>query len=73
MTTRHIEAINIAARLKEVYLEAIKESGAQGLPNGHLYAMTMGYGVTLAIHEAIITALKQSGAVTESYNLLKAA
>lgn len=71
--TKHNDAVSIASTLKSIYLEAIKTSGDKGIPNGHLYAMVMGYGVTLEIHNAIITALKENGSVNESYNLLKAA
>jgi hypothetical protein len=67
------DASKIASTLKSIYLEAIQTSGKHGIPNGHLYAMFMGYGITLEIHNAIITALKENGSVNESYNLLKAA
>lgn len=71
--TRNSEAGLVAQKLKSIYLEAVKEAGSTGIPNGHLYAITMGFGISLEIHNAVIMALKQNGMITESHNLLKAA
>ena len=55
--------------ITEIIYRAIKESGKNGVPAGHLYAMLMGE-MDLESFRDIIETLKQSGKVKESNYLL---
>jgi hypothetical protein len=49
----------------------IEDAGEEGIPSGHLYAMLMGFGMTLDSYNAVISYLKKAGKITDSGHLLK--
>jgi hypothetical protein len=57
-------------RLIQSIADAIQEAGDRGIPSGHLYAMLM-HKVSLQTYEYAIGILKDAGAVTEQFHLLR--
>jgi len=65
MTKREVALIATMNAIEE----AIKESGPEGIPSGHLYAALMGH-ISLDDYNTIIGMLKKAGRVKESFHLL---
>jgi len=65
MTKREVALIATMNAIEE----AIKESGPEGIPSGHLYNTLMGH-INLDQYNQIIGLLKKIGRVKESFNLL---
>ncbi len=49
---------------------AVKETGVNGIPSGHLYAMLMGY-ISVETYQIIINYLVQAKKITNVSHLLK--
>lgn len=56
--------------LIQIVADAIQEAGPHGIPSGHLYAMMM-HKLSLQTYEYAIGILKDAGAVTEQFHLLR--
>ena len=69
---RKSAAAQVAALLAllQVLAEAIRDAKDAGIPSGHLYAM-MVHKVPLATYQYAIGILKNAGAVTEQFHLLR--
>lgn len=65
-TAAEIQTINAVLA---TMLEAIKARGAEGMPNGHLYAIMMEF-VNHATYERLISVLVDSGRVSLKNHLL---
>ena len=68
MTTK-LEAMAALKAVLDCIEEAIDGAGTQGIPSGHLYAMLMGH-LSLDTYQSIISAMKQSGRITERHHCL---
>ena len=60
-----------AIKIVDIIFDTIKETGDQGIPSGHLYAMLMEY-MSLETYNTIINTLKLAGRVKETNYLLTA-
>ena len=62
---------NKAVQVIQAVFEVIKATGAAGIPSGVLYASLMPYGCTHEQYSGIISALKNTGLVTERGYVLR--
>lgn len=69
MTTLTAEQALALFDVLKAVTEAIKGTGKQGLPNGHLYAQVMG-SVSLDAYNSIIAMIKKAGLIKEEFNVL---
>lgn len=53
-----------------IVADAIQEAGNRGIPSGHLYAMMM-HKIDIHTYTFAIGILKDAGAVTEEFHLLR--
>lgn len=65
------EKLAILKEVLDALHAAIKDSGPNGIPSGHLYAMVMGH-LDLDTYNKFIQALKDAGKITESGFVLRA-
>jgi len=56
--------------LIQIIADTIQEAGDRGIPSGHLYAMMM-HKISLETYHYAIGILKDSGAVSEAFDLLR--
>ena len=56
--------------LIQLIADTLQEAGTRGIPSGHLYAMMM-HTIDLQTYTYAIDILKESGAVTEQFHLLR--
>ena len=79
LKSKHIEAENRKRAAKQVtallglvqiIAEAIRDAGDAGIPSGHLYAM-MVHKVPLTTYQYALGILKDAGAVTEQFHVLR--
>ena len=61
----------ILAQVIESVREAIASTGSAGIPSGHLYSMLMGFGCSFDVYTHLISALKETGKITEKNNVLR--
>ena len=71
-TLSRAEQFRAAVMLCEAFLEAIKTAGPNGIPEGTLYAMVMGQGVSLGTFERIVGILIEAGKVSKRGHVLTA-
>jgi len=64
------EQVTALFALIQMIAEAIRDAGETGIPSGHLYAM-MVHKVPLATYQYALGILKDAGAVTEQFHLLR--
>lgn len=64
------EQVAVMLKLIGIVADAIREAGNAGIPSGHLYAM-MVHKVPLQTYQYAIGILKDAGAVTEEFHLLR--
>jgi hypothetical protein len=62
--------INLVLKLVQICIDAIKETGAQGIPAGLLYSGLMSQGCTIGQYEALEHLICNSGVVRKSSNVL---
>lgn len=62
-----------AVEIISVLYQAIAAAGAQGIPSGHLYAMSMNTFASVDAYESCIRVLVNSGLVRNEGHLLTAA
>ena len=62
----------ILRHLADALLEAVKEAGAEGAPEGPMYAAFMSYGVSLEMFTRIVDALIAVGKLRRSGHVLYA-
>lgn len=67
---RATEQVAVMLKLIGIVADAIREAGDKGIPSGHLYAM-MVHKVPLQTYQYAIGILKDAGAVTEEFHLLR--
>lgn len=53
------------ATVLELIVEAVKESGAHGMPGGSLYAALMAYGCSFSMYEELMAVLLREGRVVK--------
>lgn len=58
------------SQIVDVVVDAIKERGSSGTPEGPLYAMLMGFGCTLNQFNVLVECLVDAGKVTKRGNVL---
>ena len=66
------QATQILRHLADVVLEATKEAGAEGAPEGPMYVAFMSYGVSLEMFTRIVDALIAVGKLRLSGHVLYA-
>lgn len=64
------QARNAITQIVDVVVDAINERGAEGTPEGPLYAMLMTFGCTLAQFNMLVECLVDAGKVRKLGNLL---
>lgn len=64
------ERVRAAVQFVAALGEAIRAAGTDGIPSGHLYALVMSTGRSLADYEGAIGVLKRAGVVEERAHLL---
>lgn len=64
------EQVAALLALIQMIAEAVRDAGDTGIPSGHLYAM-MVHKVPLQSYQYALGILKDAGAVTEQFHLLR--
>lgn len=64
------QAIEAVWRTMAALLATIKEAGAEGVPEGPLYAALMSQGVTFAVYTAMVARLVQRGLISQRGHIL---
>jgi len=67
------KAANAIVEICRTVIEAVEASGAQGVPEGHLYAMMMPMGCNLDQFQKLISLVIGTGKVKKRGHLLLAA
>lgn len=64
------DRVDQAVAAAQVLLDCVKMAGENGIPSGHLYAMTMGV-LSIGVYNQLIGALIAAGKVEEKYHVLR--
>ena len=63
------DAVRALSAVIDIVVETIEKSGSSGVPGGHLYAVLMTYGCTLAQFEYLMGALVETKKIRKSGQL----
>ena len=72
MTANTVKEVSIMEAIKAItdaVVSMVKESGTNGKPSGHIYAVLMTHGITLEQYESIMATLVRLGKLRKSGQL----
>lgn len=66
---------NVVAVLKAIgdtIIESAKDAGPMGIPSGHVYAILMGFNLSLSTYQSILAGLEKAGKIRVRNNCIHA-